>query len=173
MWNAANWFCSHWTRTRARTRCERAWPNGSGVSVAVVVTDTMGRAWRNGQVDAAIGASGLAVLHAFAGAIDGQGNELLVTEVAVADELAAAADLVKGKLSGVPVAVVRGLPVRPNGSSAADLVRPTDQDLFRLGTAEALAQGRAGKRCCCAAPCANSPPPRCHRNWCVRPSPRA
>lgn len=113
-----------------------------GVTVAVVVTDTMGRAWRNGQTDAAIGAAGLAVLHGYAGTTDGQGNELLVTQVAVADELAAAADLVKGKLSGVPAAVVRGLPVRADGSSAADLVRPTEQDLFRLGTAEALAQGR-------------------------------
>ncbi|MFD9665641.1 coenzyme F420-0:L-glutamate ligase, partial [Rhodococcus sp. NPDC059968] len=69
-----------------------------GVRVAVVVTDTMGRAWRNGQIDAAIGAVGLPVLHAYAGARDSQGNELVVTEVAVADEIAAAGDLVKGKL---------------------------------------------------------------------------
>jgi coenzyme F420-0:L-glutamate ligase/coenzyme F420-1:gamma-L-glutamate ligase len=113
-----------------------------GVTVAVVITDTMGRAWRNGQTDAAIGAAGLAVLHGYAGSTDGQGNELLVTQVAVADELAAAADLVKGKLSGVPAAVVRGLPVRADGSAAADLLRPTEQDLFRLGTTEAIAQGR-------------------------------
>jgi coenzyme F420-0:L-glutamate ligase / coenzyme F420-1:gamma-L-glutamate ligase len=69
------------------------------VTVGVVVTDTMGRAWRNGQTDAAIGAAGLTVLHGYAGTEDIHGNELLVTEVAVADELAAAADLVKGKLS--------------------------------------------------------------------------
>ncbi|CCH34848.1 coenzyme F420-0:L-glutamate ligase [Saccharothrix espanaensis] len=114
-----------------------------GVDVAVLVTDTMGRAWRVGQTDAAIGAAGLAVLHRYAGAVDGQGNELVVTEVAVADEIAAAADLVKGKLGAVPVAVVRGLAVTDDGSTARDLVRPGADDMFRLGVAEAVAQGRA------------------------------
>ncbi|MBF6411821.1 coenzyme F420-0:L-glutamate ligase [Nocardia cyriacigeorgica] len=114
-----------------------------GVEVAVVITDTMGRAWRNGQIDAAIGASGLRVLHDYAGAVDGQGNELHVTQVAIADELAAAADLVKGKLGGVPVAVVRGLPITDDASSAADLVRRGTDDLFWLGTAEAIELGRA------------------------------
>ncbi|MEV6555383.1 coenzyme F420-0:L-glutamate ligase [Nocardia sp. NPDC051756] len=113
-----------------------------GVRVAVVITDTMGRAWRNGQTDTAIGASGLRVLHDYAGAIDGQGNELHVTQVAIADELAAAADLVKGKLGGVPVAVVRGLPITDDGSSAVDLLRGGTDDLFWLGTAEAIEQGR-------------------------------
>jgi len=78
-----------------------------GVEVGVIITDTMGRAWRNGQTDAAIGSAGVPVLHGYAGALDGHGNELVVTEVAVADEIAAAADLVKGKLTAVPVAVVR------------------------------------------------------------------
>ncbi|RKT57483.1 coenzyme F420-0:L-glutamate ligase [Saccharothrix australiensis] len=114
-----------------------------GVEVAVVVTDTMGRAWRVGQTDAAIGASGLAVLHRYAGSVDGQGNELVVTSVAVADEIAAAADLVKGKLGAVPVAVVRGLAVADDGSTARDLVRPVAEDLFHLGVAEAVARGRA------------------------------
>nr|WP_227999221.1 coenzyme F420-0:L-glutamate ligase [Nocardia australiensis] len=114
-----------------------------GVRVAVVITDTMGRAWRNGQTDAAIGAAGLRVLHDYAGATDGQGNELQVTQVAVADELAAAADLVKGKLGGVPVAVVRGLPVSDDGSTAADLLRGGVEDLFWLGTAEAIEKGRS------------------------------
>ncbi|PXX68975.1 coenzyme F420-0 gamma-glutamyl ligase [Nocardia tenerifensis] len=113
-----------------------------GVRVAVVVTDTMGRAWRNGQTDTAIGASGLRVLHDYAGAVDGQGNELHVTQVAIADELAAAADLVKGKLGGVPVAVVRGLPITDDGSSAVDLLRGGTDDLFWLGTAEAIERGR-------------------------------
>ncbi|QRP45104.1 coenzyme F420-0:L-glutamate ligase [Amycolatopsis sp. FDAARGOS 1241] len=113
-----------------------------GVEVAVVITDTMGRAWRIGQIDAAIGSSGVRVLHGYAGQVDSQGNELAVTEIAVADELAAAADLVKGKLGGLPVAVVRGLDIADDGSTARDLVRPVDEDLFRLGTAEALAQGR-------------------------------
>ncbi|WP_280232704.1 coenzyme F420-0:L-glutamate ligase [Nocardia cyriacigeorgica] len=114
-----------------------------GIEVAVVITDTMGRAWRNGQIDAAIGSAGLRVLHDYAGAVDGQGNELHVTQVAVADELAAAADLVKGKLGGVPVAVVRGLSYADDASSAADLVRRGTDDLFWLGTAEAIEQGRS------------------------------
>ncbi|MFF0148995.1 coenzyme F420-0:L-glutamate ligase [Amycolatopsis sulphurea] len=113
-----------------------------GVEVAVVVTDTMGRAWRVGQTDAAIGASGLRVLHGYAGQVDVQGNELAVTQVAVADELAAAADLVKGKLGGVPVAVVRGLDIVDDGSCARDLIRSGEVDLFRLGTNESIAQGR-------------------------------
>ncbi|MFC5291019.1 coenzyme F420-0:L-glutamate ligase [Actinokineospora guangxiensis] len=112
-----------------------------GVEVAVVVTDTMGRAWRLGQTDAAIGSSGLAVLVPYAGEVDGQGNELAVTLIAVADEVAAAADLVKGKLAGVPVAVVRGVAVGGQGS-ARDLLRPVEEDLFRLGTDLALEQGR-------------------------------
>lgn len=113
-----------------------------GVAVGVVITDTMGRAWRTGQTDTAIGAAGLAVLHSFAGARDEHGNELVVTEIAVADEIAAAADLVKGKLTGVPVAVLRGLSIADDGSTARDLVRAGAEDLFWLGTAEALAQGR-------------------------------
>ncbi len=114
----------------------------SGVDVAVIVTDTMGRAWRTGQIDAAIGSAGLPVLHSYAGATDRHGNELLVTEVAVADEIAAAADLVKGKLTAVPVAVVRGLTVRDDGSTAARLLRGGTDDLFWLGTAESIELGR-------------------------------
>lgn len=113
-----------------------------GVTTAVIVTDTMGRAWRIGQTDAAIGAAGLAVVHGYAGAADGQGNALVVTEVAVADELAAAGDLVKGKLGGVPVAVVRGLTPVDDGSTAATLVRGGEEDLFWLGTTEAVDRGR-------------------------------
>ena len=114
-----------------------------GVSIGVVITDTMGRAWRNGQTDAAIGAAGLTVLHGYAGSHDRHGNELVVTEVAVADEIAAAADLVKGKLTGIPVAVVRGLTLQDNGSNARTLLRPGTEDLFWLGTDEALALGRS------------------------------
>lgn len=113
-----------------------------GVTVGVVITDTMGRAWRNGQIDAAIGSAGLAVLHGYHGEHDPHGNELLVTEVAVADEIAAAADLVKGKLTGIPVAVVRGMSLSDNGSTARDLLRPGEEDLFWLGTAEAMELGR-------------------------------
>ncbi|WP_046316239.1 coenzyme F420-0:L-glutamate ligase [Mycobacterium sp. UM_Kg1] len=113
-----------------------------GVAVAVLITDTMGRAWRNGQIDVAIGASGMTVLNGYAGAVDRHGNELVVTEVAVADELAAAADLVKGKLTDVPVAVVRGVSSPDDGSTAAALVRSGSDDLFWLGTAEAIEMGR-------------------------------
>jgi coenzyme F420-0:L-glutamate ligase / coenzyme F420-1:gamma-L-glutamate ligase len=127
-------------RLRARIR------ELAGVDVAVVVTDTMGRTWRVGQTDVAIGSAGLPVLHRYAGARDGQGNELVVTEVALADEVAGAADLVKGKLRGVPVAVVRGLAglsgLLTSEDTAADLVRPVDEDLFWLGSEEALALGR-------------------------------
>lgn len=113
-----------------------------GVDVAVVITDTMGRAWRIGQTDVAIGAAGLAVLHRYAGTVDGHGNELAVTEVAIADEIASAADLVKGKLARVPVAVLRGVRPDDDGSSAAELIRPVVDDLFRLGTDLAIEQGR-------------------------------
>ncbi|GAA1006794.1 hypothetical protein GCM10009551_086140 [Nocardiopsis tropica] len=116
-----------------------------GVDVAVLVTDTMGRAWRTGQTDAAIGAAGMEVLHGYAGAVDSYGNDLVVTEIAVADELAAAADLVKGKLGGVPVAVVRGFETRSPapGSPLADargLVRPGEDDLFHTGVEAARRQ---------------------------------
>jgi len=116
-----------------------------GVEVAVLITDTMGRAWRNGQTDETIGASGLRVLHAYEGQVDSHGNELAVTEIAVADEIAGAADLVKGKLGRLPVAVVRGLRIgagESEPSTARDLVRPVEYDLFRLGTNEAIDQGR-------------------------------
>lgn len=113
-----------------------------GVEVAVLITDTMGRAWRNGQTDAAIGSAGLPVLYGYAGAVDTHGNELLVTEVAVADEIAAAADLVKGKLTAVPIAVVRGLSLADDGSTAARLLRGGEDDLFWLGTAESIELGR-------------------------------
>ena len=113
-----------------------------GVDVGVVITDTMGRAWRNGQTDAAIGSAGVPVLYGYAGALDGHGNELLVTEVAVVDEIAAAADLVKGKLTAVPVAVVRGLTLHDDGSDASRLLRGGEDDLFWLGTAESIELGR-------------------------------
>lgn len=112
-----------------------------GVTVAVVITDTMGRAWRNGQIDAAVGSAGIAVLHNYSGAVDQHGNDLVVTEIAVADEIAAAADLVKGKLTAMPVAVIRGLEPADNGTTARHLVRAGTEDLFWLGTAEALDLG--------------------------------
>jgi 8-oxo-dGTP pyrophosphatase MutT (NUDIX family) len=91
----------------------------------------------------AIGVAGLSAVLDVRGATDRHGNELIVTEVAIADELAAAGDLVKGKLSDVPVAVIRGLPVTDDGKGSSQLIRGAAGDLFRLGTAEALALGRA------------------------------
>lgn len=123
----------------------------TGLRLGVVVSDTAGRAWRVGQTDHAIGAAGVRVLDSYAGRTDAYGNDLHVTEVAVIDELAAAADLVKSKLSGRPVAVIRGLPeavtdpgraAAPAGpvpaSRARDLVRDPGQDLFGLGAREAV-----------------------------------
>ncbi len=118
----------------------------TGRGVAVVVSDTMGRAWRNGQVDQAIGAAGLAPLRDSRGTADSFGQTLEVTEIAVADELASAAELVKGKADGVPVVVVRGLALPDDGRAAADLVRPAAQDWFSLGTREAQQSAVALRR---------------------------
>jgi len=110
-----------------------------GHDVAVVVTDTLGRPWRLGQTDVAVGLAGMAALDDWRGRTDGDGRLLEVTEVAVADEVAAAADLVKGKAARVPAALLRGVP-RPKGDGTArDLVRSPADDLFRTaGTAEDL-----------------------------------
>jgi len=118
----------------------------AGVDVAVVVSDTMGRAWRVGQVDQAIGAAGLAPVRDARGTLDSHGHLLEVTEIAVADELAAAAELVKGKADGIAAAVVRGLALPDDGRGAAALVRPAAQDWFRLGTTEAHRQTVALRR---------------------------
>jgi coenzyme F420-0:L-glutamate ligase / coenzyme F420-1:gamma-L-glutamate ligase len=121
----------------------------TGRDVAVVVSDTMGRPWRNGVVDVAIGVAGLSALADLRGSRDRYGNVLDATIVATADELAAAAELVKGKLAGVPVAVVRGLAhlvSAEDGPGARDLVRPAHEDLFRLGAAEAARQAVTARR---------------------------
>ncbi|MFH9744614.1 coenzyme F420-0:L-glutamate ligase [Streptomyces anulatus] len=132
-----------------------------GVEVGVVVTDTFGRPWRTGLTDVAIGAAGVRVLADLRGGTDAYGNPLSATVVATADELAAAGDLVKGKAEGLPVAVVRGLrhvvlpapapsaPADPSADSASALVGADDSgaralvrgaadDMFRLGTSEAV-----------------------------------
>jgi coenzyme F420-0:L-glutamate ligase / coenzyme F420-1:gamma-L-glutamate ligase len=114
-----------------------------GVDVGVLVTDTMGRPWRNGLVDVAIGAAGVEVLDDHRGRTDEYGHRLEMTVTALADEIAAAAELVKGKLAGVPVAVVRGLGhlVGDSAERAADLIRPAGADMFRLGSREAARRG--------------------------------
>lgn len=121
----------------------------TGVVVGVVVTDTAGRAWREGQTDIAIGAAGLVVAEDFAGRTDSYGNPLAVTLPAVADEVAGAAELVQGKLAGRPLAVVRGrpdlvLPIGDDGPGAVALVRPEGGDLFGYGAREAVVRALAG-----------------------------
>ena len=108
-------------------------------SLGVIVTDTMGRPWRAGQTDNAIGAAGIVPLRDYRGEADTFGNILEVTVAAVADEIAAAADLVKGKSRRVPVAVVRGLAefvTEQDGPGARALIRPADEDMFRFGSAD-------------------------------------
>lgn len=102
----------------------------TGRDVAVVVTDSFGRAWRQGTTDVAIGVAGIAPLVDLAGERDATGYVLHATVVAVADQIAAAADLVRGKLDGVPAVVVRGLSFAGDGS-AREIVMPAERDLFR------------------------------------------
>lgn len=121
----------------------------TGRNVAVVVTDTSGRTWRLGQTDIAIGAAGLLVADDHAGRADPHGNPLAVTMPALADEIAGAADLAKGKLGARPVAVVRGLgqlvlPPGEDGPGASSLVREEGTDLFGYGATEAVVRALAG-----------------------------
>lgn len=120
-----------------------------GVNVGVVVTDTFGRPWRNGLTDMAIGAAGIRALEDLRGTTDTRGNTLTATVTATADELAGAGDLVKGKSGGLPVAVVRGLErlvEDGDGDGARPLVRPAAEDMFRLGTSEAVREAMTLRR---------------------------
>lgn len=115
-----------------------------GVAVGIIITDTIGRPWRVGQTDVAIGAAGLQLTDDLRGDVDANGRPLHVTVAVLADELAGAADLVKGKTSGIPVAVIRGMARLVTGLEAAgarSLVRAVDDDMFRFGSAEAYRLG--------------------------------
>lgn len=120
-----------------------------GVALGVIISDTLGRPWRDGQTDAAIGASGVRTIVDYRGSYDTHGNLLSASEAAVADEIAAAADLVKQKTTGRPVALVRGLghlvledsELENPEHTARALIRPSDKDMFRLGSSEAYEQG--------------------------------
>jgi coenzyme F420-0:L-glutamate ligase / coenzyme F420-1:gamma-L-glutamate ligase len=105
----------------------------AGVDVAVIVSDTFGRTWRRGLTDVAIGCAGIGAILDLRGSTDTYGREMLVTEVAVVDELASAAELVMGKATGVPVAIVRGVPREwlRRGEVRGEIVRRPDEDLFR------------------------------------------
>lgn len=120
-----------------------------GVDVGVVITDTFGRPWRTGLTDVAIGAAGVRVLDDLRGGTDAHGNPLSATVVATADELAGAGDLVKGKAAGLPVAVVRGLPhvvAEDDGAGTRAMVRGARDDMFRLGTSEAVREAVTQRR---------------------------
>lgn len=121
-------------------RLRAALRDATGVRLGVLVTDTLGRPWRIGQTDAAIGAAGVRVVDDLTGRPDAHGRVMEVTVRALADELAAAADLVKNKTDGVPLAVVRGLAhlvTEDDGPGAAALLRGASEDWFRFGHAEA------------------------------------
>ena len=122
----------------------------AGTRVAVVISDTAGRAWRVGQTDIAIGCAGLAPLESFAGRDDAYGNSLMVTEPAVADEVAGAAELATGKLGQRPIAIVRGLDPRllldDDGPGAAALIRDEGGDMFGLGARDAVIASLDGRR---------------------------
>jgi len=115
-----------------------------GVALGIIITDTLGRPWRVGQTDVAIGAAGVVVTDDLRGGVDANGKPLNVTITVLADEIAGAADLVKGKASGIPVAVVRGLGklvTALDAPGARTLVRSVDEDMFRFGSAEAYQLG--------------------------------
>jgi coenzyme F420-0:L-glutamate ligase/coenzyme F420-1:gamma-L-glutamate ligase len=105
----------------------------TGLELAVVISDTFGRAWRRGVTDVAIGCAGIRAVVDLRGTTDALGRELVATEICVVDEIAAAADLVMGKAKGVPVAVVRGVAasLRGRGAVADEVIRPYGEDLFR------------------------------------------
>jgi coenzyme F420-0:L-glutamate ligase / coenzyme F420-1:gamma-L-glutamate ligase len=111
---------------RIRSRLEHRF----GLPLAVIISDTFGRVWRRGLTDVAIGVAGMEPINDLRGTTDAHGKLLEVSEVAVADEVAAAADLVMGKASQIPVAIVRGVEYQPGTSGAVSMVRPASEDLF-------------------------------------------
>jgi len=102
-----------------------------GQSVAVIISDTFGRPWREGQVNVAVGVAGLRPIMDYRGRLDAHGHRLQTTAIAIADELASAAELVMGKTSAIPVALIKGARYEQGDGSARELVRSIDQDLFR------------------------------------------
>jgi len=118
---------------RSARRIRDALEARTGLTLAVIVSDTFGRPWRRGVVDVALGCAGITAILDLRGTADAQGRPLEVTEVAVVDELASAADLVMGKADSVPVAIVRGTDPRwlREGSVRQEIVRPPREDLFR------------------------------------------
>ncbi|HEY5890823.1 MAG TPA: coenzyme F420-0:L-glutamate ligase [Acidimicrobiia bacterium] len=116
---------------RSARRIKRRFDHEFGIDLAVIISDTFGRPWRRGLTDVAIGVAGFHPILDLVGTTDWSGYVLDVTEVSVADELASAADLVMGKASGIPAALIRGYAVPEGDGSASQLVRPPNEDLFR------------------------------------------
>lgn len=112
---------------RIRARIARI----AGIDAAVIISDTFGRPWRLGQTDVAVGVAGIEPFLDYRGTVDAGGRPVTATRIAIADEIAAAAEMVMGKADGIPAAIVRGAPVRFGRGAAADIVRPPSQDLFR------------------------------------------
>jgi coenzyme F420-0:L-glutamate ligase/coenzyme F420-1:gamma-L-glutamate ligase len=102
-----------------------------GVHVGIIISDTFGRAWREGLVNVALGVAGVSPLIDYRGQTDADGKLLQATIIAIADEIASAAELVMGKAERIPVAIVRGARTETHSGSGADLIRPADKDLFR------------------------------------------
>ena len=103
-----------------------------GITVAVIVSDTFGRPWRNAAADVAFGVAGIDPVHSYVGQMDSHGHELFTTEIAVVDELAAAGELVSGKVDGVPVSIIRGYKYAPmEDASIQRILRGSEKDLFR------------------------------------------
>jgi len=105
--------------------------NFSGCTIAVIISDTFGRPWRRGLTDVAIGVAGMAPIQDLRGTTDMHGRVLEVSEIAIVDEIASAADLAMGKSTGIPAAIVRGVTWVPTSGRAAELVRPASEDMFR------------------------------------------
>ena len=129
-------------RSASRLRAELQ--ERTGQRLGVLITDTAGRPWRSGLMDLAIGSAGVKVLEDLRGQVDSHGTPLTVTVAAVADEIASAVELVTGKTTSHPVAVVRGLAhlvTASDGPGCRSVQRPSEEDLFRLGAAEAYAEG--------------------------------
>lgn len=109
-----------------------------GVDVAVIVTDTVGRPWRAGLVDVALGCAGIEPLRDLRGSTDTHGHPLIVTALAQVDELASASELVRGKLAGIGAAVIRGVPWQPGDAGVTTMVRPPTEDMFFLGVRDVV-----------------------------------
>ncbi|MGH7424993.1 MAG: coenzyme F420-0:L-glutamate ligase, partial [Candidatus Methylomirabilales bacterium] len=116
---------------KSARRLQRRIRQLTGRHPAVIISDTFGRPWRVGQVNMAIGVAGMLPIMDYRGEVDQFGNPLKATAIAVADELASAAELVMGKVDGVPAAVVRGVRFRKGRGKARALVRSPNEDLFR------------------------------------------